>query len=192
MNSFCQFPICKKLTEMKSLPEKLNLRGQSPLPHPPSSQTDEEGIPSMARSLEHRTLDYRSGPFWQGEIVSEVSVSRAEVIITDLKATSKIKWQQFCLLKEKLEVHGVRVSCPSGREHAGKGGPRGQAKTNRMSSSGGPMECAPLRYVRCWWYSAGAIWVPNKALQAVRLFLYFAFVVTGTYCIFWEYWSTID
>lgn len=67
MNSFCQLSVCKKLTEMKSLPEKLDLRGQSPLPCPPSSQSDEGGIPSMADLSEHTTREEASPG--SGEIV---------------------------------------------------------------------------------------------------------------------------
>lgn len=140
-NSFCQLSICKKLTEMKSLPEKLNLGGQSPLPHPPPSQNDEQGIPSMARCLsEHKTLDYRRGPSWRGwGSLWKVAVSLADLIRTDPAGwQDNLKIQMTAILPPERKVGSISVSCPSGRQHPGKGGPGGQANSNMTSFSGVP------------------------------------------------------
>lgn len=135
MNSFCQLSICKKLTEMKSLPQRLNLRGQGPLPHLPSFQSEEEGIPSMTRCLsEHRTRDYRRGPSCRGKPFWKAAVSLADVIITHPAGwQGNLKNQTPAILLPERKARSVVGQCLMPKWQTTRWEKRGQRPRQRLT-----------------------------------------------------------
>lgn len=132
-------------------------------------------IPSMVPCLsEHRTQDYRRGPSWQEETILEgSSVPSSYVIITDPAGwQGNLKNQTTSILRPERKVRSVLGQClmPKGQTTCWER--RGQRPRHRLT--GRASQWVTRSMFLYWWHSEGA-------LPTVSLFLYFAFLVTGSY-----------